>query len=155
MSRSNLIQYIEFEDYVEGIMPDGSIFKIDTDDYEAIKSHFWHLLDGYIRCTKLGLMHRYVMREHLKKGYEVDHINRDRLDNRKSNLRVATRQENMKNKSIYSNNTSGYPGVKWNSKLGKWQVQITVDRNRRHLGVFARFQDALVARRTAERDFFR
>lgn len=155
MARSNVIRYIEFDEHVEGIMPDGSIFKIDKDDYETIRTHFWHSVAGeYLRCTRLGLMHRYVMRDHLKQGYEVDHINRDRLDNRKSNLRVVTRQDNMKNKSKYSNNTSGYPGIKWNNKLKKWQVQITVNKHRHHLGVHTEFQDALLARRKAERDLF-
>ncbi|RJE47755.1 hypothetical protein A7K50_03430 [Dehalobacter sp. MCB1] len=80
----------------------------------------------------------------------VDHINRNRLDNRKSNLRIVTFQENMNNKSLYKTNSSGHKGVKWNARLDKWQSQITHNKIRVHLGVYDELQDAIAARRTAE-----
>ena len=147
----NKIKYVECGNHVEGIMPNGSVFYIDKEDYEIISNNYWHFLDGYLRSTKLGLMHRYLLGDELVGKLECDHINRNRLDNRKTNLRAVTRQENMKNKSIYKSNTSGYRGVKWNARLNKWQVQITKNKQRTHLGVFEELQDAIAARRFAEK----
>jgi hypothetical protein len=74
----------------------------------------------------------------------------NKLDNRKSNLRVVTQQENLHKKSVYKTNSSGHQGVKWNKSLNKWQVQITHNKKRIHLGVFDNLQDAIIARRKAE-----
>ena len=150
---TNKIEYIEVDNHVEGIMPDGRIFFIDKEDYDFVKDKALHYLDAvdyYIVHHKLGLLHRLIMKDKLSDGLEVDHINRNKLDNRRVNLRAVTRQENMHNKSLYKTNTSGYPGVKWNSRLNKWQVQITRNKKRVHLGVFEDLQEAIGARRLAE-----
>lgn len=75
--------------------------------------------------------------------HEIDHINRVRSDNRWINLRKATLQENMLNKSKYKNNTSGCPGVMWHKPSGKWAVCIGVNRKKRHLGYFHDKQEAV------------
>lgn len=67
---------------------------------------------------------------------EIDHINGDKSDNRASNLRLATAAENACNKSTYANNTSGYKGVSWSAKLGRWQASIKVGGKQSHLGFF-------------------
>mgnify|MGYP003544058816 CR=1 FL=1 len=67
---------------------------------------------------------------------EVDHINRDKLDNRIVNLRVASRAQNGANCSLSKSNTSGAKGVTWVRREGKWQAQIMVGRKHRHLGYF-------------------
>lgn len=67
----------------------------------------------------------------------IDHINGDRRDNRFCNLREATPAENAQNKSLYSNNTSGYPGVHWDSRAQLWRAQIRVQGRRIHLGRFS------------------
>jgi hypothetical protein len=144
----NNIKYINLCSHIEGVMPDGTVFYIDTENLEFVKSNYWHLHDGYLRSTKHGMMHRKIL--NVPKNMECDHINRNRLDNRKSNLRVVTHKENMQNKSTYKNNSSGYPGIKWNKSLNKWQSQITINKVRKHLGVFANLQDAVIARRLAE-----
>jgi HNH endonuclease len=82
---------------------------------------------------------------------EVDHIDRITGNNRPSNLRKATQQENLQNKSMQSNNTSGYRGVYWNEKAGMWVAQvekrINGKRVNRVLGQFAdKHQAAEVAR---------
>lgn len=146
----NKIKYIEYPTHIEGIMPNGEIFYVDNEDYEFVKTNFWHIHDGYIRSTKLGFMHRKLV--NAQKGIEVDHINRNRLDNRKTNLRLVTRQENMHNKSVYKTNSSGHSGVKWNKKLNKWMVQITRNKERKHLGIYENLQDAIIARKLAEQN---
>lgn len=152
-SRIVQIKYIILDDYIEGIMPDGNTFYIDKDDFDFVQSNDWHYvnkIEFYLRSTKLGLMHRLLI--NAKEDEFVDHINRNKLDNRKSNLRIVTKQENMHNKSNYKSNKSGYNGIKWNKNLNKWQVQITRNKKRQHLGVFDNIQDAIIARRTAEID---
>ena len=148
----NKILYIEHGDYVEGIMKDGKSFFVDLEDYPIVRENYWHYLDGYLRSTRLGLMHRYFMKDELQPADCIDHINRNRLDNRRSNLRISCRQQNAHNKSVYKTNTSGHAGVKWNARLEKWQVQITRNKKRVHLGVYSDLQEAIRARKIAERE---
>ena len=75
----------------------------------------------------------------------IDHINRMRDDNRLSNLRVVTHAENMLNKSAYSSNWTGTPGVTWYGPTSKWVARIGHKGKKKHLGYF----DSLTAARTA------
>jgi hypothetical protein len=82
----------------------------------------------------------------------VDHINRDALDNRRSNLRICTAAENYRNKSVRTDNKSGTPGVSWNGK--KWAVIITVSGKVMNLGRFKNIEDAITLRKEAEDKYF-
>jgi len=79
---------------------------------------------------------------------DVDHINRDRADNRLSNLRLASRQENLRNTSAAT--SSGVTGVTWSKRYRKWVAQIGVDYGNVYLGRFESKDDAIAARRAAE-----
>lgn len=79
---------------------------------------------------------------------EVDHLNRDRADNRWANLRSVQRLENARNHGVQKNNTSGFPGV--SRRDGKWRVRIGEGGKRTNLGSFACLGRALVVRRQAE-----
>jgi len=68
---------------------------------------------------------------------DIDHINRDPLDNRLANLRVATRSENNANTGLRRNNTSGFKGVSFHKKAGRWQARMTVNGRGRSLGLYA------------------
>jgi hypothetical protein len=81
---------------------------------------------------------------------EIDHINRDRADNRLSNLREVTRAENSKNKGMSAHNTSGANGVSWNRKIQKWQARIQIGRRTKNLGFFSDFNTAVAARKAAD-----
>lgn len=72
---------------------------------------------------------------------DIDHINRDRLDNRLCNLRVTSRSTNLHNVGICLTNTSGVKNVSKNAR-GKWQAQITVEGKRHYLGSFKDLTDA-------------
>lgn len=85
-------------------------------------------------------LHNYIM-DPLKRE-TVDHINGDTLDNRKSNLRVVTRSENMQNRKISINNTSGFPGVTFNKRRNKWFVQLVSKGKRYSGGYFTDIEDA-------------
>lgn len=86
------------------------------------------------------LLHREVMAEilgrPLEPGEEVDHINGNGLDNRRSNLRLATRSENGRNSRTRSDNTSGFKGVFWDKAAQKWRARIVVDGRRLYLGYY-------------------
>ena len=79
----------------------------------------------------------------------IDHINGVRNDNRICNLRCATRSQNGMNRGIPINNTSGYKGVTWSKKSGKWNAYIRKDGKRMHLGYFDNIEDAAISARRA------
>jgi hypothetical protein len=86
--------------------------------------------------------------------HHIDHINRDRSDNRWSNLREATPLENSRNKSLSSRNSSGAVGVCWDQARGKWNTNIGVHNRTLSLGCFEVFDDAVAARCEAEKHYF-
>lgn len=88
-------------------------------------------------------MHRLIM--DAKDGQKVDHINRNTLDNRKSNLRFVTQSQNMMNAVIRKTNTSGFKGVCFVSREGKWLATIWKDGKQKWLGYFKDKKDAAQA----------
>lgn len=80
---------------------------------------------------------------------QIDHVNGIRDDNRISNLRAVTAQENLKNQKIRVTNTSGFTGVNWHKPLKKWAVQINFNKKRIHIGVFSTIIEAVAARMRA------
>lgn len=95
--------------------------------------------------------HRVIFK--LLYGYEprqVDHINHDRSDNRKENLRASRSTSNMKNVSFSCKNTSGHTGVRWRDNRKKWMANIGVNGRNIFLGEFANKVDAIEARRRGE-----
>jgi hypothetical protein len=84
---------------------------------------------------------------------QIDHIDGDRTNNRITNLREVTLAENLKNQSIYSNNTSGMQGVTFKKKLNKWAVRANNNGKRLHLGYYENFDDAIRVRKQAEIDY--
>ncbi len=84
----------------------------------------------------------------------TDHINRNPLDCRRSNLRIATVRQNNYNRGKYATNTSGFTGVTRISRSAKWQATIQVDGRRRYLGLFATPEAAALAYDAAARQYF-
>lgn len=85
-------------------------------------------------------------------SFDVDHINGDRHDNRLSNLRAVTREENMKNKCISICNSSGKTGVSWDSSRNKWAAYGGIRYKKVYIGRFATLSDASDARDKWEKD---
>jgi hypothetical protein len=81
---------------------------------------------------------------------EVDHEDGNGLNNRWNNLREVTRAQNVKNKRLQQNNTSGVMGVSWHTRDRRWLSAISVDGNRKFLGSFRNKEDAITARKAAE-----
>lgn len=84
----------------------------------------------------------------------IDHINGDKLDNRISNLRDVTQQENVFNSKLGKNNSSRITGVVWHKKAEKWCAQIMVNRKQIYLGLFESKNKAIKARKNAEQKYF-
>jgi hypothetical protein len=120
-------------------LPKGNICKIQIcDNWGTLKCHTIIDADdivkvqGYKWCSdkisnifnnQVGLLSRFVMNV-TDLTCHVDHINHDRLDNRKENLRVCIQADNNLNKSKYKNNTSGYKGVVKHPSQNLWQAQV-------------------------------
>ena len=81
---------------------------------------------------------------------QVDHINRNRTDNRIVNLREATKQQNSMNMGKFCTNTSGHNGVHPHKGSGKWQAQITFNYKVIYLGLFESIEEAVAARKAGE-----
>ena len=97
-------------------------------------------------------MHRIIWEMHngpIPDGMEVDHINHVRTDNRIENLRLVSRLENCKNRKLNSNNTSGFNGVSWSKRDGKWLAYIYINKKRIRLGLYSDISKAIAAREKA------
>lgn len=113
---------------------------------------------GYINLDIDGLIfkgHRVAYKIYhgdFDESLDIDHINGCRFDNRIQNLRLVSRRENCKNRSMYKNNTSGVMGVYWYERLNKWTANIWNGQTMKmlHLGVFEDKNDAIKARKEAE-----
>ena len=90
-----------------------------------------------------------------KPGQFVDHINKNRADNRKHNLRCCRRAENDRNRGTYSTNTSGVTGVYFDKRRNKWVASISFDKKRTFIGRFATKEDAIQARLEKEAELFK
>ena len=98
-------------------------------------------------------MHNIIMGEP-ENGCFYDHINHIVYDNRKSNLRLVTNQQNCCNQSLRVNNTSGYTGVSYNKDKNKWTAVLTYKYKDYYLGSFDDKNDAIAARKDAEIKYF-
>lgn len=137
---------------------------VDDDDFPALSQKNWYLKQGesgiYYAHTALqnnkkgGYIHMHQLLLALPRGYEVDHKNRNGLDNRRENLRPTTRSQNHANQrtSQTGKRHSRYKGV---SKCGcKWQAYIAINGKKCHLGTFADEQGAATAYNEAAKRLF-
>lgn len=153
--------YEEIEDgYIIHCKNSDLIAYIDKEDYELVKDYTWNIRDrdnGYsgYKSISTRINGKTVTLCTLLTGYDYcDHIDRDPLNNRRSNLREATHRENMRNCSKRRDNTSGYIGVTWNKKVNKWEAQLSLNHKNLHLGKFIDKEEALKARLEAELKYF-
>lgn len=127
---------------------------IDVEDLDNVIQHKWHLNSwGYAENKTKGVLQRYLLNEY-DKDKIPDHINRDRLDNRRSNLRLSDKSKNAINAGIRSNNTSGVTGVSWCKYAEEWRAYINSDGKRIELGYFKSLNDAIIARLQAENTYY-
>jgi len=149
--------------------------------YEPDSGHFYHrvlagskkrpngeagtILQGYVmirvggRGGRVFRAHRlawlFMTGDFPPKGYEIDHINGERADNRWANLRLVTRSQNNMNVGIKANNQSGCVGVSYQLRRNNWTARIVVHGKVICLGDFVSKSEAIDARKSAERKYFR
>jgi len=127
---------------------------VDTKDVALIENHNWSLgLRGYPTKGKGKTLHHVIMGKPIK-GQVVDHINRDKLDNRRSNLRFVNAKDNARNISMQKNNTSGYRGVWFRKDTEKWVANIKVDYIKISLGCYTSKEKAAIAYNNAAKKYF-
>ena len=123
----------------------GKYALVDDKDFNWLSQRRWHYSVGYaMRRDKniILLMHRIIL--NTPKGLETDHLNENRLDNRRKNLRICTKSQNIMNKGFQKNNTSGFKGVFWRKDRSKWKVRI----GQKYVGLFS---DKIQAARAYDR----
>ncbi len=136
----------------------GQFAIVDAEDFEALNKFKWYYRpgqrkDGYaVRSIWLDWrkgklltfrLHREIIGA--KAGELVDHINGDTLDCRKSNLRICSHAQNMKNQAKRVTNLSGYKGVTWNKRFKKFQARIGSNGKYRSLGYYMDPKEAALA----------
>jgi len=107
-------------------------------DFPMLCQSIWHASEVkkglfYAKSSKGIFMHRLVI--NAPKGVMVDHVNGDGLDNQRENLRLCTNAENLRNRKLHKNSTSGYKGVF--PFRDKYIVQIQFDGQRFYLGIYS------------------
>jgi 5'(3')-deoxyribonucleotidase len=128
---------------------------IDKDDVNKVKDIAWSV-DNYGYAHTSGChkrMHQYII-NYDTNIYVIDHINRNKLDNRKINLRLCTKLENNRNIEIQKNNSSGFVGVHYDSNCRLWRARITVNYKSIYIGSYKTFDEAVKSRILAEIEYF-
>jgi hypothetical protein len=123
---------------------------IDEEDYDVVSKQNWFVSkNDYVYChynNKTILLHRLLLKYEGK--LTVDHINHDKLDNRKSNLRTATYSQNNMNFKNMDNGVSPYKG-------NKWRARIKVNYKDIYIGIFKTKEEATEARVKKELEIFK
>jgi hypothetical protein len=130
---------------------------IDDEMFDELNKYKWNCdHHGYARTGKRKdktiLMHRLIFNP--PEGMFTDHINHNTLDNRRSNLRSCTIQQNSANRPMQSNNTSGAKGITLHKKTGKWQAQVGFLNKTYYLGLFEDINEARKVYNKKARELF-
>lgn len=131
----------------------GKYALVDNSDFEYLNRWKWFYQgngyaarDQWIPSEKRDYriyMHRLIMNTPV--GMDTDHINHNKLDNRRKNLLICDHSINMRNTGLRSDNKSGCKGVSWYSKYNKWRSRIVIRGKYNHLGYFDSLLEAGMA----------
>lgn len=128
----------------------GLVACVDDADLDFLSRYSWYANDKGYAVTNVQVngkktvrrMHRMLLG--VAEGKDVDHADRNRLNNCRANLRPCTRQDNLRNQCKRAG-SSQYKGVYWMAANGKWRAKIGVDRKSLHLGLYDTEQEAALA----------
>lgn len=128
----------------------GDEFKIlvDVDDLEIIKNFSWSVSysesnNAYYAYSAGNRFAMHRMLTDAQKGFDVDHVNHNTLDNRRCNLRIATKSQNQQNRlGAPRNSSSGIRGVHWDKRDKRWVARIRINNKKKTIG---RYKDMLEA----------
>jgi hypothetical protein len=134
----------------------GKFAIVDDEDFEYLNQYKWYCSfygyavrdEGGRKNKKAIPMHRFL--NGTPSGLVTDHINRNKLDNRKVNLRSVTGSQNCTNRGLNKNNVSGHKGVIWRKDIRRWSARIKTNYKEIYLGCFINIKDAIKARKKAE-----
>jgi HNH endonuclease len=137
----------------------GQFAIVDSEDWLRVALHSWyiernHRVDYAYAAVdgKKMYLHRFIMQP--LEGFEVDHIDGDGLNNRRSNLRIVSHKQNLRNQRLQARSTSGYKGVSWGKSRCLWGAHIRYDGKKRFLGRFPSRDDAARAYNTRASEVF-
>lgn len=128
---------------------------VDDDIFEKVREYKFTLKSGkYVKFSKFsksGYLHQLVMRldGFCVDGLEIDHVDRNPLNNLRSNLRIASHYQNSLNRGTPKNNTTGYLGVRLDKRTGRYQaIHNSGEKIRKcySIGYFSNIKDAALAR---------
>lgn len=120
---------------------------VDDDDYIKYFQFRWSINpDGYVVDSYNTKLHILILNNLQQKDNNkvIDHVNGNKLDCRKINLRFVSRSFNSRNKDMKNRKSSIYRGVVWSKWANKWMTGITIDGKRHHLGYFGNEEDASI-----------
>lgn len=124
---------------------------VDNDDFLLVNKYRWIMSShGYAVTTNKQRIYMHRMINKTPIGMITDHINRNTLDNRKSNLRSTGKSLNAVNTELRKTNTSGYKGVHFTKNIRKWEAYIFKNYKKISLGYFDKIEKAITARKKAE-----
>lgn len=139
------------------ILTKNKIAIVDDADYELLNQYKWHLSAGYaVRRLRIGnsqipiYMHRMITG--IPDKYFTDHIDGNKLNNQKVNLRIATNSQNQANRKLIRSKT-GHKGITF--EAGKFRARITVNRKIFNLGRHEKIEDAINAYNKASKKYFK
>lgn len=152
---------IRYSGYSKIITCKGEEILVDNEDLPKVIGYSWRYKNGKVSTRywhdgkyRVLFISRLIMNlEHGDKR-DVDHINHNRLDNRKDNLRICTRSQNIMNIGIRSNNTSGITGVSWSKTYHKWFIQIMIN-GKRKSAYRESFDEAVALRNEWEERYYK
>lgn len=143
LSHSELLRLLSYD-------PETGVFRWKVRRQSVAPGDIAGCVDPRIGYSRIKINERLYLAHRLAWFYvhgewpaaEIDHRDRDRANNRISNLRQATRGENQRNKPVYRNNRSGSKGVHWHKQHRKFVATIHVNKRPIHLGLFRNIKDA-------------
>ena len=136
-----------------------STFILDLEDVNKLENKKWrtvfklnkpYLFTGNQKSERI-YFHRLIMNP--SEEQQVDHISGNTLDNRKSNLRLVSIQENMCNLKKKKNNTSGVRGISFDKRKNRWTVDFTYKKQRYYMKTFELIEEAVYLRYLLEKHF--
>ena len=142
---------------------------VSDEDFKMVNQHKWYCVpkdNCEYACHDFGnkdnqygvkhvTMHKFLMDTPF--GMQVDHIDGNGLNNCRENLRICTQSQNNGNYRISARNKSGFKGVSWHKKTGKWRATLAtymLDKKQQYLGVFENKEDAAKAYNEAAKVYF-
>lgn len=109
--------------------------RVDNADFDYLNQRKWYYHNlGYASNQEVGYMHRLI--NQTPRELETHHINHDKLDNQRKNLRSVSKAVNQANKPMSRNNTSGIPGVRWDKDRELWKVSFRWNKQAYNVGNF-------------------